>query len=87
MYGIFFILWFVACIMFGTVCWLILLVVAGYFPLPKHIYSNILKILSPEKKKKKEKKKKENSDENSKIFHISAESIDCGYSLEPSQRG
>ena len=27
------------------------------------------------------------SDKNSDIFHISAQNIDCGYSLEPSWRG
>ena len=27
------------------------------------------------------------SDKNSDIFHISAQNIDCGYSLEPPQRG
>ena len=27
------------------------------------------------------------SDKNSDIFHISAQIIDCGYSLEPSRRG
>ena len=45
----------------------------------RHAYSNILKILSPK-------------DENfqikiSDIFHISAQNIDCGYSLEPPQQG
>ena len=43
--------------------------------LRKHAYSNILKILQP--------KKGEFSDKNSDIFHISAQNIDCGYSLEP----
>ena len=47
--------------------------------LRKHAYSNILNILSPKKKKK----KKKNSDKNSYILHISAQNIDCGYSLEP----
>ena len=42
--------------------------------LRKHAYSNILKKLPPKKK---------NSDKNSDIFHISAQNIDCGYSLEP----
>ena len=32
-------------------------------------------------------KKNENSHKNSDIFHISAQNIDCGYSLEPPQRG
>ena len=27
------------------------------------------------------------SDKNSDIFHISAQNIDCGYSLEPPHRG
>ena len=48
--------------------------------LRKHAYSNILKILPPEKWKFEIKKK-------SDIFHISAQNIDCGYSLEPPQRG
>ena len=47
--------------------------------LRKHAYSNILKILPPE-------------NENFQIkifdiFHISAQNIDCGYSLEPPHRG
>ena len=42
--------------------------------LQKHAYSNILKILQP---------KTENFQmKNSDIFHISAENIDCGYSLK-----
>ena len=48
-------------------------------PLRKHAYSNILKILPP---------KNENFQiKNSDIFHISAQNIDCGYSLEPPHRG
>ena len=50
-----------------------------YITLRKHAYSNILKILQPEKGKF--------SDKNSDIFHISAQNIDCGYSLEPPRRG
>ena len=47
--------------------------------LRKHAYSNILKILPP---------KNENFQiKNSDIFHISAQSIDCGYSLELHRRG
>ena len=47
--------------------------------LRKHAYSNILKILPP---------KNENFQmKNSDIFHISAQNIDCGYSLEPPRRG
>ena len=43
--------------------------------LRKHAYSNILKILAP---------KNENFQiKYSDIFHISAQNIDCGYSLEP----
>ena len=44
--------------------------------LRNHAYSNILKILKPKTKKKKPDKK-------SVFFHISAQNIDCGYSLEP----
>ena len=32
-------------------------------------------------------KKGKFSDENSDIFHIAAQNIDCGYSLEPPRRG
>ena len=47
--------------------------------LRKHAYSNILKILPP---------KNENfSDKKSDISHVSAQNIDCGYSLEPPRRG
>ena len=47
--------------------------------LRKHAYSTILKILPP---------KNENFQiKNSDIFHISAQNIDCGYSLEPPRRG
>ena len=50
-----------------------------YKSLRKHAYSNILKILPP---------KNENFQiKNSYIFHISTQNIDCGYSLEPPQRG
>ena len=45
----------------------------------KRTYSNILKILPP---------KNENFQiKNSDIFHISAQNIDCGYSLEPPRWG
>ena len=48
-------------------------------PLQKHTYLNIKKISSP---------KTENFEiKNSDIFHISAQNIDCGYSLEPPRRG
>ena len=48
--------------------------------LRKHAYSNILKILPPKKGKF--------SDKIFDIFfHISAQNIDCGYSLEPPRRG
>ena len=47
--------------------------------LRKHAYSNILKILPP---------KNENFQiQNSDIFHISAQNIDCGNTLEPPRRG
>ena len=47
--------------------------------LRKHAYSNIKKITPP---------KTENFElKNSDIFHISAQNIDCGYSLEPPRRG
>ena len=49
------------------------------YALRKHAYSNTLKILPP--------KNGNFSDENSDIFHISAQNIDCGYSLEPPCRG
>ena len=43
--------------------------------LRKHAYSNTLKILPP---------RNENFQiKNSDVFHISAQNIDCGYSLEP----
>ena len=46
-----------------------------YASLQKHTYSNILKILPT---------KNENFQiKNFDIFHISAQNIDCGYSLEP----
>ena len=52
--------------------------------LRKYAYSNILKILPPKNEKKKKKKKiRKNSD----IFHISAQNIDCGCSLEPPRQG
>ena len=47
----------------------------GKVLLRKHAYSNIMKILPP---------KNENFQiKNSDVFHISAQNIDCGYSLEP----
>ena len=50
-------------------------------PLRKHVYSNKLKFSPPKTDKKKKKKK------NFDIFHISAQNIDFGYSLEPPRRG
>ena len=47
--------------------------------LRKHAYSNILKSFTAKKWKF--------SDKNSDIFHIFAQNIDCGYSLEPPHRG
>ena len=54
-------------------------IVSWNSPLRKHAYSNILRILPP---------KNENFQmKNSDIFLISAQNIDCGYSLEPPHRG
>ena len=47
--------------------------------LRKHAYSNILRILPPKNENFRMK--------NSGSFHISAENIDCGYSLKPPRRG
>ena len=47
--------------------------------LRKHAYSNILKTLLPKQRKF--------SDKSTDIFHISAQNIDCGNSLEPPRRG
>ena len=47
--------------------------------LRKHTYSNILKILPPNNESFQIK--------NSDIFNISAQNIDCWYSLEPPRRG
>ena len=49
------------------------------YSLRKHAYSNILRILPPKNENFQMKK--------SDIFHIIAQSIDCGYSLEPPRRG
>ena len=49
------------------------------FPLRKHAYSNKLKILPP--------KNNNFQIKNSDKLHISAQNIDCGYSLEPPRRG
>ena len=50
-----------------------------YHSLRKHAYSTVLEILPP---------KNENFQiKISDIFHISAQNIDCGYSLELPQRG
>ena len=46
--------------------------------LRKHTYSNILKISPP---------KTERYQIKTDIFHISAQNVDCGYSLEPPRRG
>ena len=50
-----------------------------WYSLRNHAYLNILKASPP----KNENFKIKNSD----IFHISAQNIDCGYSLEPPRRG
>ena len=57
-----------------VLCYLLL-----YLPLQKHAYSNILKILPP--------KHEHIETKNSDTFQISAQNIDCGYSLEPPRRG
>ena len=49
------------------------------YALRKHAYSNILKILPPKNENFQMKK--------SDIFPISAQNIDCGYSLEPPRVG
>ena len=51
-----------------------------FVSLRKHAYLNILKLLPPKKNEKFQIKK-------SDIFHISAQNIDCWYSLEPPRRG
>ena len=48
-------------------------------PLRKYAYSNILKILQPNK----ENFQRKHSD----ILHIFTQNIECGYSLEPPHRG
>ena len=53
--------------------------ISNQHSLRKHAYSNILKTLQP--------KKGNFPIKNSDIFHISAQTIDCGYSLEPSWQG
>ena len=45
----------------------------------KQVYSNVLKVLQLKKERFQIKK--------SDIVHISAQNIDCGYLLEPPQRG
>ena len=50
-----------------------------YFSLGKQAYSNILKISPPKNENFQIKK--------SDIFHIFAQNIDCGYSLEPPRQG
>ena len=54
---------------------------SGYVaePLRKHVYSNIMKILPPKNENFQIKK--------FNIFLISAQNIDCGYSLKPPRRG
>ena len=47
--------------------------------LPKHAYSNIMKLLPPKNENFQIKK--------SDIFHVSTQNIDCGYSLEPPRQG
>ena len=51
----------------------------SFHALRKHTYSNILKISPP--------KTEIFQIKNSDIFYISAQNIDCGYSLEPPRQG
>ena len=51
----------------------------NFWTLRKHAYSNIFKTLQP--------KKGHFPIKNSDIFHISAQNIDCVYTLEPPSRG
>ena len=60
----------------GRICFFIMPFAGS---LRKHAYSNIMKILPPNKENFQIKK--------TDIFHISTQSIDCGYSLEPPRRG
>ena len=53
--------------------------IRSIFSLRKHAYTNILKILPP--------KTEIFQIKNSAIFHISAQNIDCCYSLESPRRG
>ena len=63
-----------------SILWADIWKISEFFTLRKHAYSDILKILSP--------KKPENFQiKISDVFHISAQNIDCGYSLEPPRRG
>ena len=61
-------------------CILIFAVQLGEVALRKHAYSNVQKITPPKTDDFQIKK-------NSTIFHISAQNIDCGYSLELPRRG
>ena len=65
----------------GTACYTKLSVPPAktQITLRKHAYSNILKISPPKTENFQIKK--------SDIFHISAQNIDCEYSLEPPRRG
>ena len=53
--------------------------IVSNWTLGKHAYSNILKILPPEKEIYQIK--------NSDILYTSAQNIECGYSLEPPRQG
>ena len=84
MTGFFFLL--LLLLLFGVFFVFLFFVVVFFFffayelePLRKHAYSNILKILPPKNVNFQIKK--------SDIFHICAQNIDCGYSLEPPRRG
>ena len=65
--------------MYSTVYIVCFVSTIDLYPLRKHAYSNILKISSP---------KTENFPiKTSDIFQISAQKIDCGFSLEPPRLG
>ena len=63
----------------GIISLILLPIIVSFIALRKHAYSNVQKNLTP---------KNENFQiKISDIFHISAQNIDYGYSLEPPRRG
>ena len=53
----------------------------------KHYETSLFKYIETFATKKKKKKNENFQIKDSDIFHISAQNIDCGYSLEPPRRG